>query len=540
MTAGRKKEDAEEMTRRDLDREKGREDRILEKIKTVVLAVLFLLMIALSVSYMAGTQRSVFRQKNALPSGVLGALKGVDGSVLDTGLDGGCILPETIAFRLGEEPDDTDESEETGEDNEEKSDGAVQAAAPIDSGMIYGCFGNCARLYSAVLPVISEVLGEGYRGEKQTAADAEELIGRLREQPFLCVCYGSEFPSAVLTAISSADGGFHSAGGEIGLVRELYVFEDGGRLCAAAFASDLSLTLYSRTGNGAPGNGSGGWAEVRSLLVSVSDDPELLRCSFPNGDGLCPVRPLPATEEGDEYGGAAFESVGAVSTLFSAWERESELSDALLRFFGFVPESVSFYRESDQSTVYVGQHGKLRIGVDGTVSFSASAAGGISLSSFIGGTGEDGEPSVLTMLRAAGVLRNEFLSAGAELCGGEGGLLLRSFSVGENGSAEIVYDYYFGGVRVSLSGGADALVLKMTDGKLSGLVFRSLSLTGTGTEEAMVPIDWVVRKNGTFEGRLSVVYASGALSGAESENGGIKYSAEWYSEKAQRNGGGVG
>ena len=212
MTAGRKKEDAEEMTRRDLDREKGREDRIIEKIKTVVLAVLFLLMIALSVSYMAGTQRSVFRQKNALPSGVLGALKGVDGSVLDTGLDGGCILPETIAFRLGEEPDDTDESEETGEDNEEKTDGAVQAAAPIDSGMIYGCFGNCARLYSAVLPVISEVLGEGYRGEKQTAADAEELIGRLREQPFLCVCYGSEFPSAVLTAISSADGGFHSAG----------------------------------------------------------------------------------------------------------------------------------------------------------------------------------------------------------------------------------------------------------------------------------------------------------------------------------------
>ncbi len=370
----------------------------IELLKTILLGLLVISLIALVVVYIGGTK--VY--ESAVADDDLGdsfdKLWSVIGGVEPKGLDPDRLIPDFIGFK--------------------------QSANPVSFGCV-GDSGMGAELYSIIKPCILELFGSSsvcrelhpYEGKKlfDAAARSDEFVYLRYHEPVLYqLIYAYAADKLTVSQLDVAGG---SEGNVGAYISEVMIIPD----------KDFAAHRFVAYASDADGN----YYEFRHGDHVVASEFYISKLADRAGEAVSELR---FVEDRDFAGAMPIIDKEFECDIIDCMPVDAEtenIRDGLLRLFGYNPDKLDGFADGDMGTyVYIDSHSRLKLG-KGVVSFLTSDAydtgdddlRGIGFDTLLGYS-IDGVPTLFDKLTAVDNLISRLYDISPELVGGDGQLCL--------------------------------------------------------------------------------------------------------------------
>ncbi len=439
---------------------KTKRTRIIEKIKSLILTLLLISLIALVAVYVGGTRF----YESVAAKGQLGSdfdkLWSVQSDVSPEGLDFSRLLPEFIGYK-------------------QASSSELRASV--------GHYDSISALYKLAKPCILELFGKDSLCRQLSQTDGKARFGAaMKSSEFIFLRYHTPVLYQIIYAYAadqltvSEDDVATGISGSIGAyVRDLIILPD----------KDFAAKRYVAYACDKDGN----YYEFRPNEHFVSSEFDISQLS---GGGLAIAEYNFKFAEDERFIGAQ-PFVGGVEAACISLE-PSEFTDEnvrteLIRLFEYNLDKLDGYADND-SYVYVDTHSQLRIGSD-TVSFythdatDENSLRGISIESLLGYTVSDAS-GLFDKLTAIDTLIRRLESISEGLVGGEASLCLGDVY---SDDALLVVEYFltYNGIRI---GTEPYLRAVLTEKTLCELVIHPVTIRALDTAEFSLPSAFVFEK----------------------------------------------
>lgn len=456
-----------------------------ESIKTLIIAVLFLLVILMAYLHFEVLRR---RNNDSSDTGITNdfAINSTLSSS-EAALDGKTLIPSEIAFK--------------------DSMGSTYA---ISSGKDY-----MMEIYSLLEPYIMYLLGNDCTSDSATESTFD---GAISSENFIYVRYHTSLP-AILLYINAFENnphsGYYSSQSETatGLdVKELIIFPDSiSEGSAFALSRDEAGNVTKFTVKKASAEKNIGIAD----LDIYREAGAMVSAKFHNRGIECGV--LAST--------LIFDDISTKPSLdirvgIEGFSKSAELQDEFAELLAINPNKTGNYFDSELGgTVYMATHGTLTF-TDRSVTYSTeSNTDGIALSRF-SGKENDEEHSVYECLSVAIALANAFSEKDTVGIGEAEMLITGLYRVGDKLTVDFGYFYD----NIPLSDTETAFSVEMTAYNLTSLKFSPISATSNKAVLIKpIPASWVIALAEKTE-KSNESYTL-VLKYRRSEDG--TYSAEW-------------
>lgn len=398
---------------------------VIERIKTLLFVGLFVSSVVLATVYFAGAPRRESTAGSDLPSNVLAAIRGGDGSPADQ-LQGDQLLPAFFGIKR-----------------------SGQGAVGLTAGA------SMMRDLSELLaPWVGFALGEGAVCTPVAAGEDDAYWQTcLDSDAYFYLRYRFAIPAAVLRAHSLADDAhamLNTAEGTLPRVCEIFFFPDPIEegVCAVSRDSNGAVSLWLRS------------LEQDDSLPSFDDFsiylvPGVLKSySFAgsgNPDCLSRLLTLPVLST------PLTLAELTLSQPFTAIDGTDLVPESLLTRFDYNLNKAGSYYESDTgAAVFVETHGTLRASADGIL-YEATDQGGLSVSDFVrkSSSALNLRDDIIACEKLVSALRQE----NRDLFGGDAEPQLAAV-VAEDGALVLEYAYFYDNIRISRPAPAIRLIVR--------------------------------------------------------------------------------
>lgn len=468
--------------------EKKRGYALIETVKTVLLAMLVVSLLALIVVYIGGTH--IYQSMtDSEEKKVFDKLWSVQSGQRTEGLKEERLLPELIAYKLA---------------------GSEPMCSIADRG-------STSELYRLITPCVAELFGsgsyceeldpeEGKRLYAEAGLGAEFIYLRFHEPVLYQLIYAYASGKVTLSENDAAvfSSGLGDASGAY--VSEMIIIPESGvaahRFIAYALDGDGRCFRFRRDES----------AVASEFYISKLNDiaPRIntLPCGFSDDLRLDPMQLMVSGEiESDSIMSKAFKT-----TEFGA---KDAVAAGILRLFGYNPDKLKGY-DDDGAGVYYDSHSRIRL-EEGRLNYQAvDPASGIELSGLLGYSADDGF-SLFDKLAAADYLLTELSDISSALVGAEAYLCLGEVYT-ENGMLVIEYFYTYNNVRIIDEPAVRAVFGQET---LCGFELLARSFEADGLTELSPPQSYVLKK--LYETGLVHEGTTGATMRYVYQDGGAKW-----------------
>jgi hypothetical protein len=201
-------------------------------------------------------------------------------------------------------------------------------------------------------------------------------------------------------------------------------------------------------------------------------------------------------------------------------------ADLILKQFGYNPDKLIPYTETDGTIVYVENHGVLKIN-DNTIVYNAAGDdGGINISDYLSYGSYNGNYDIFEIIKATGIIINLIKKTDSRLLGGDAGLRLYGISYNDD-CLTINYSYCLDNINILNADSKmfDACRFTIKNNKITEIYMKSISLNNTTYKKMNYPELWTLDKIGrviksSSSGDMRLAYLINA------DKDGI-YSTEW-------------
>lgn len=397
-----------------------------ETVKTLLLVLLTLSMLALIVVYIGGTH--IYQSMTDTgEKRVFDKLWSVQGGQRSEGLDQSRLLPETVAFRRG---------------------GRRVGTADLES---------TKALYEQIAPCVLELFGAGSHVEQLPEGEGKLRYSEaLSGSEFIYVKYHEPtlyqfiyaYASGKLTILEGGAAAFSplreeadadkSSGGDPGVyISELVIIPE----------SDVAAHRFVAVARDAEGN----YYRFRRDPDATASEFHIAKLS----DAASKLSTVPVSFPSDSDGTAFLDSLAPIPAaelesrdIESALTDTSDesLTDGILRLFGYNPDKTG----EAGNGIFYDSHSLIRL-EEGKLSYqSADRNSGVAISSLLGYTADDGY-GLFDKLAAVDSLITRLSALSKSLVGGEASLCLGNVYTDDG---LLVYEYFYTYDNIRVSGGA--------------------------------------------------------------------------------------
>ena len=459
----------------------GRNYKIVEAVKTAVLALLSVSLVLLVIIYIGGTHiyQSMISEQGKQPFDKLWSVQ----SDVDTdGIDSSRLIPELVGYKLaGSEP-----------------------VGCISDGLA------AAELYELVSPCLVELFGsgskcaaldasEGAMKMSQAAGSSEFVYLRYHEPVMYQMIYSYAAGKLIVADGNTAVMG---EGVESVYVSEIIIVPDmeaqGHRFIALANDGAGGYFEFTR-GDGVVDSvffmsklaaGAGSESSIATIGFGFAEDAQ-----------LSPTQPIFGAELETEQ--ISSEPISLI---------DSELDTALLRLFDYNPDKLDSYRD-DSGVTYVNSRGRLRMSSGELIYQAGDPSTGIRLEGLLGYS-VDKALSLYDKLTAVDNIISRLDDISHELIGGEASLCLGEVYT-EGGLLVFEYFYTYNNIRIM---DAPAIRAVLSQDTLYSFELSAQSYKGSDKYELCPRQSYVLRKlresgeltDEDTDGRMRLVYRGGA------------------------------
>lgn len=481
--------------------------RIIEYIKTAVIAILIVSAVCLFIVYMFEFQS--ISDSGAIKFDRMKMLSGY-GSSSSYDLSSDCIFPSAFAYSC--------------------------------DGSRYLFTGSRSLYYTAYSETLN-YLSLMYSSDSYCAKiveNADEVWNSCTERDFVYLLYQKPLPLPLLRLFSGySDNAADVAQGELPYVREVFIM-NGDTYLASAFSKASGISVSPASGDicAAVRDAKGGVYLI--FCVSSHSDVKFdkaLFSAYNRNDSVCAFtffKDTDTSKKNSDISGTFSDTVIIPSNIRAFTDISvdrydpASFSDAavigFLEDIGINTTKTRHYEGADGEITYISESFVFRISAEGVISYRATGDEGIPLSEILGYSKAAGNYSLFDSLIAA----ERFLSCaetdfGSTFFGGNLLSVLITECVYSEGDLRIGYDYGYNSIRLD---GEKCVVLDIRNGSIVYAELHTVAASQESSSKKPEPAVWAIESaicSGVFDGEktlygLSITYVSdGSIRKAEWE-----------------------
>lgn len=175
-------------------------------------------------------------------------------------------------------------------------------------------------------------------------------------------------------------------------------------------------------------------------------------------------------------------------------------ADLVLKQFGYNPDKLNGFINTDGTLVYIETHGELEILSDKIIYTANDNNGGIDISDYLSYGINNGDYDIFEIIKATGIIIDSIRKIDTGFIGGDAGLRISDISYdNENNNLIIKYSYYYDNIVISSeTGDFDACRFKIKDNKIIEVYINSIQIKGSSDKRMNYPQLWMLDKIGNI------------------------------------------
>ncbi len=447
---------------------------LITYINVFICAVLFVLMIIFASVYIIRSQYFKIKAEDNIPIDTLLILKQGNTMISDT-FNISFIIPEFIGFNF-------------------------------DNGVI-GITGNTevtSDIYLTASEYIKYVFGNNYLCDKKDSSDGEAIWNScLSGSNYIYMKYPSALPSDVIIAFSNSE----KTTSAVGLPDDGVVFISEMFLLFNYYGEDLyAVHAVTKDFNGNIAVFEYNYINIEPRkyfkiegILSYYGNNLFLHYDFAKKHHANLNYKLPLKDSAIIYDKDISANDIIVSNIND--KKFSGIpADLILKQFGYNPDKLNSFINTDGTLVYIETHGELKILSDKIIYTANDNNGGIDISDYLSYGIYNGDYDIFEIIKATGIIIDSIRKIDTGFIGGDAGLRISDISYDyENNNLIIKYSYYYNNIVISSETGYfDACRFKIKDNKIIEVYINSIQINGSLNKRMNYPQLWMLDKIGNI------------------------------------------
>lgn len=449
--------------------------RIWETVKTVILAVLLVMLVCLCILYMVSYQGSSYDFTKDTMRRLSG--ESVKYQYLNY-FDASYTLPDFIGFSDGKD----------------------------SFGFSYG-MGALEAAYSDVLPFYDKLFGSDGEVTMLTSEQGAVALSEAMRGRYIYISYFCDLPKSVILGTADPDKIFSGMSGEfikeIFLVPEAYLYEGitVGKGGVPVYTSIYSFYAVARDSEGNYYRYTTRYTPQEAGDVSFNTNYYLSYNTSGNALRYTFAAALKKDVFLEKFGFS--DKIADTTVIYSdrffarllSLERQTPDDDkveSILEAFFMNPEKVSSYSDENGVEFYFDEGRSVRVTPDGSVQYTALGASGISFEEIFGYHPGDNEYDTFDYIGAALIVAGTLEPL--RDCLSIQGLSLFLSDVEYDGSVlRLGFGFRYGGIPLLIDGKADVIRFEMSDGMIKSIALEMWNAEVLGDTAQTPDFMWTVR-----------------------------------------------
>lgn len=447
---------------------------LITYINIFICAVLFISMIISASVYIIKSQYFRLNENDVLPVDTLLILKQGNPVVADN-FNISFIIPEFIGLRFND-----------------------QTIAITGNNDITKAF------YLTISENIKYVFGSRYLCDRKDFQDGEAVWNAcLSEDNYIYLKYPAEMPAGVINAFFDDEKNVTAAVlSENGIVfiKEMFLLfnyygDETYGIHAVARDNIGNVTVFEYNYiNTEPRQ----YFKIEGILSYFGNN------SFPGYKFAESLQPYPDLKLPLKSSGVIFDKDIPVRDILVSNINDNNFSgitaDLILKQFGFNPDKLNSFINTDGTLVFIETHGELEILSDKIIYNANAVGGGLDISDYLSYGIYNGDYDIFEIIKATGVIIDSIRETDSGFLGGDAGLRISDilFEI-ENNSLIINYKYYYDNIIID-SAESDFYACSFTvhRNKIIGISINSIQIKGLSVVKMNYPQLWMLDKIGSL------------------------------------------
>ncbi len=175
-------------------------------------------------------------------------------------------------------------------------------------------------------------------------------------------------------------------------------------------------------------------------------------------------------------------------------------AEYILKQFGFNPDKLNSFINTEGTLVFIETHGELEILSDKIIYNASAVDGGLDISDYLSYGIYNGDYDIFEIIKATGVIIDSIRETDKGFLGGDAGLRVSDILFdSENNSLIINYKYYYDNIIIdSAEGDFYACRFTVHKNKITGIYMNSVQINGLSDFKTNYPQLWMLDKIGSL------------------------------------------